>query len=634
MLVYPEPLTQAQIKAILAKHLIPRFPNLVQYATHTMENNSYSYTATSTTYLVDYSLSPHANGATHSSFLIISRPIDDATAANKVYPSNSLAVIHQLIDKIRAGTEIPLSEFKLDTAHDIIPHDYLLTPPAPLISSQMISLSKARKLNLLSQRELMLTELQLGKFLGQLHKGVQNDWFGLPTLNNAEPAEPSYSWQETFTNFLEHLLSEVSTMQIYEDLNLKSKLKDIRKCLSRAIGSFLFEDVEVPSLVWFTGSEDDILLALPSRPHTPLPPLFSNPIPSLPSSSSTASSSAPLPSSVPHHPAPHYPASYRPSSPPAVLQALNANPPPLPPSLQNLTMALNLGLSPPSSPPPSYASSLTSQHISTLTPMSPSPTLPTSLTITTHTSLTGDANYAQSHHHFSTSKSIVTSPMIAAILPNVFHAIWGDPLLESFFLPQPTSPLISSSSSSQSQGQGVQSLAHTTEPAPAQPSTTSPSTPGRSQSLSTITSLPLSLPPSSAFAATFMPSGVTAPPPPSAFNTQSSLDGSSQPPPSPPATTSTTGTSTPFDASINQNLYSASPPYQQQQQPHQLSEPETEHDRETQGQKEKDEGPPTGGKRNPSKALMEGYVGGGGGNILVFPRQRTKRVWYTLFLAL
>jgi hypothetical protein len=36
----------------------------------------------------------------------------------------------------------------------------------------------------------------------------------------------------------------------------------------------------------------------------------------------------------------------------------------------------------------------------------------------------------------------------------------------------------------------------------------------------------------------------------------------------------------------------------------------------------------------PSSALLEGYVNGGGGPLIVFPRQKTKRIWYTLFLAL
>ena len=31
---------------------------------------------------------------------------------------------------------------------------------------------------------------------------------------------------------------------------------------------------------------------------------------------------------------------------------------------------------------------------------------------------------------------------------------------------------------------------------------------------------------------------------------------------------------------------------------------------------------------------MEGYTGSGGGPLVTFRRQKTKRVWYTLFLAL
>jgi hypothetical protein len=36
----------------------------------------------------------------------------------------------------------------------------------------------------------------------------------------------------------------------------------------------------------------------------------------------------------------------------------------------------------------------------------------------------------------------------------------------------------------------------------------------------------------------------------------------------------------------------------------------------------------------PSDALQEGYVGAGGGRLIVFPRQKTKRLWYTFYLAL
>lgn len=44
---------------------------------------------------------------------------------------------------------------------------------------------------------------------------------------------------------------------------------DLRKYLSRAIGFYLFDDVEVPSLVWFTGNEDDILISCPDESAEP-----------------------------------------------------------------------------------------------------------------------------------------------------------------------------------------------------------------------------------------------------------------------------------------------------------------------------------------------------------------------------
>jgi hypothetical protein len=36
----------------------------------------------------------------------------------------------------------------------------------------------------------------------------------------------------------------------------------------------------------------------------------------------------------------------------------------------------------------------------------------------------------------------------------------------------------------------------------------------------------------------------------------------------------------------------------------------------------------------PSKALVEAYTASGGEQLLVFPRQKTKRLWYSVFLAL
>ncbi|THU85142.1 hypothetical protein K435DRAFT_869620, partial [Dendrothele bispora CBS 962.96] len=37
---------------------------------------------------------------------------------------------------------------------------------------------------------------------------------------------------------------------------------------------------------------------------------------------------------------------------------------------------------------------------------------------------------------------------------------------------------------------------------------------------------------------------------------------------------------------------------------------------------------------SPSPAMMQGYLEAGGSNLLIFTRQKTKRLWYTVFLAL
>jgi len=59
------------------------------------------------------------------------------------------------------------------------------------------------------------------------------------------------SWEEAFTLLLEALLDKTETDELWETV----KIEQIRGALSRAIGFFLFDDVEVPSLVWLTGDE-------------------------------------------------------------------------------------------------------------------------------------------------------------------------------------------------------------------------------------------------------------------------------------------------------------------------------------------------------------------------------------------
>ncbi|KAJ6598472.1 hypothetical protein DFH09DRAFT_972083 [Mycena vulgaris] len=216
----------------------------------TQVTHGFSYTPGMTTYLLDLSLSSNPD-PTHSSFLVVSNP--DAEQPSELYSPNALPIFPQLISAIRANTSIPIPDPTLDTSHTLLPYTYLITPIYQLTSSNLVSLAQARAARLLTPHQQALIDLQLGQYLGELHKGAQNDWFGLPAP--APPADPSYDWQETFTALLESLLD--AAPQTAPTVPLAA----LRAALARAIAAFLFADVDVPSLVWFTGSADDVFLA-------------------------------------------------------------------------------------------------------------------------------------------------------------------------------------------------------------------------------------------------------------------------------------------------------------------------------------------------------------------------------------
>ena len=175
------------------------------------------------------------------------------------YSLNALATIKDLYTKIVSQTSIPLPQYhELDTRMTLVPFQYILfsSPPA-----DGIVLSDARKSNRLSDKANARIDLQLGLYLRQLH-AIQNDWFGLPTADGRDPVDPSYSWQESITLFLESILMELESLTASKE-GLDLPFEDIRKALSRAIGFFLFDDVEVPSLTGYTISEENILITIP-----------------------------------------------------------------------------------------------------------------------------------------------------------------------------------------------------------------------------------------------------------------------------------------------------------------------------------------------------------------------------------
>lgn len=227
-------------------------------------NKGFSFSRQYRTYVLDLVLATASDSdtPTHSAFLTVSGPIDSGSSSGD-WHTNSLSVAAKLITVITSQTSIPVAQSVLDTSRTIVPYDLLLTPPYHIPSANMVSLADAKAQNLLSIEQLTFIDIYLGKFLGQLHSGVLNEWFGLPQLS--EPQDPSSSWQESFILLFESLLSEFEAQGPPSDI----QITECRQYFSRAIAYFLFDDVQVPSLVWFTGSEHDIYVTF--NPGDPSP---------------------------------------------------------------------------------------------------------------------------------------------------------------------------------------------------------------------------------------------------------------------------------------------------------------------------------------------------------------------------
>lgn len=169
------------------------------------------------------------------------------------YTPNSLASERTLLDHLSSKTDIPHpTVHAYDDTRTDLPYPYLL-----LSNPGGISLAKAKQTGHLTERQLLFLELKLGRELAKVHELVQMDWFGLPKQEKDE----IYSWQEAFTGLLESLLEEVSDSFAASKSDGETlPLEEIRGYLSRAIGFFLFDDCEVPSLVAFLGDESTVFI--------------------------------------------------------------------------------------------------------------------------------------------------------------------------------------------------------------------------------------------------------------------------------------------------------------------------------------------------------------------------------------
>ncbi|KAF9527229.1 hypothetical protein CPB83DRAFT_907845, partial [Crepidotus variabilis] len=277
-----------------------------------LANQGFSYCSSIRTFIIDIQVakSEESLSAISAAFITVSAPLntdpEDLDTESRVYPPNPLPVLHAITSRILASTSIPISSSSIiDTSLALVPFPYILSPASPDVSSDgIVSLGEARRRGFLGNNpndpRKLRVDLMLGRFLGEVHKRCVNDWFGVPSsINDAERSTPtpasindpeppnSYSWQETFTMLFESVLSEVETILLAVSASdtspptqtIQIPSQRIRLLLSRAIGSFLFDDVEEPSLIWFTGSEEDIYVSLtipPSPGSSPITAILPN----------------------------------------------------------------------------------------------------------------------------------------------------------------------------------------------------------------------------------------------------------------------------------------------------------------------------------------------------------------------
>ncbi|KAG2143193.1 hypothetical protein BD769DRAFT_1038474 [Suillus cothurnatus] len=209
---------------------------------HEICNKRFSYTSSIRFYKIDTVLR-------NASYLLAAAPKTPGSKPVSVMQPLSLNTIRDLLSEISNNTKLPVPEFRsFDDSLARYPFHYLFFRlPSPNVQS----LSSLRSSGALTPSQDALLDLKLGTFIHSLHS-LQNDWFGVPGTQPDD--EVCYSWQDTFMLLLDGLLCELESSGEIQ----RSLVEDVRRHLSRAIGSFLFEDAEVPTLVWLTGSADDV----------------------------------------------------------------------------------------------------------------------------------------------------------------------------------------------------------------------------------------------------------------------------------------------------------------------------------------------------------------------------------------
>lgn len=262
-------LTPLEAKSILAAHL-PQPPNELPVVSPVPSTDGDpAARASFHSYLV------HVSTPTVSYLVTIqiSDPLEDAAAA-PLSVSSSLQAQYSLLCSLHAhiSSEPPLIPlpFPVPVALNTdAARPYILARlPMPLTTSTPLRQLATVRDSLPPEGAASL-DLRLGVALRTLHN-LQSEWCGPPTLEK----EGLYSWQEAFSLLIEEALTAAESAGLVSAADLTT----LRSYLARAIGAFLFDDVEVPSLVAFTTGtesvfitdaegEPELALLLPSLAH-------------------------------------------------------------------------------------------------------------------------------------------------------------------------------------------------------------------------------------------------------------------------------------------------------------------------------------------------------------------------------
>ncbi|KAI0055617.1 hypothetical protein BV25DRAFT_1736766 [Artomyces pyxidatus] len=199
----------------------------------------------------------HTTSPATASYLV--SLVETPAATDQSFNENSISAQYSLLTHLH--THLPL------------PHPLPLPSPLALTPTYLL----LRLPHALSPTpELPITPAQnkaalLGASLRAVH-ACAGEWFG----RHAWEHEGVYSWQEAFTRLLEDALDAAPP-------HLGLDVQAVRKRLSRAIGFFLFDDVEEPAFVALTSEavyaradapDGDVVLWLPTLPHA----LFGDPL--------------------------------------------------------------------------------------------------------------------------------------------------------------------------------------------------------------------------------------------------------------------------------------------------------------------------------------------------------------------